>query len=100
MTSCRPDRTVATPPWPSICGGKRRSARSTSANEREPPPQASRQCERRETTMRVVDAIAQILKREGVEFLSCYPTTIMIEAAAEIGIRPILCRQERVGVDI
>jgi thiamine pyrophosphate-dependent acetolactate synthase large subunit-like protein len=50
--------------------------------------------------MRVVDAIAEILRREGVEFLSCYPTTIMIEAAAAIGIRPVLCRQERVGVDI
>jgi len=50
--------------------------------------------------MRVVDAIAEILRREGVEFLSCYPTTVMIEAAAAIGIRPVLCRQERVGVDI
>lgn len=50
--------------------------------------------------MRVVDAIADILKREGVDFLSCYPTTILIEACAAIGIRPLLCRQERVGVDI
>jgi acetolactate synthase-1/2/3 large subunit len=50
--------------------------------------------------MRVVDAVAEILQREGVSFLSCYPTTIMIEAAAAIGIRPVLCRQERVGVDI
>src|SRR5215213_9544607 len=50
--------------------------------------------------MRVVDAIAEILRREGVEILSCYPTTVLIEAAAAIGIRPILCRQERVGVDI
>src|SRR3712207_8059501 len=50
--------------------------------------------------MRVVDAIAEILKREGVDFLSCYPTTILIEACAAIGMRPVLCRQERVGVDI
>ncbi len=50
--------------------------------------------------MRVVDAISQILKREGVEFLSCYPTTPMIEAAALAGIKPIVCRQERVGVGI
>src|SRR5918996_3503810 len=50
--------------------------------------------------MRVVDAIAEILRREGVEFLSCYPTTVMIEAAAAVGIRPVLCRQERVGVGI
>ncbi len=50
--------------------------------------------------MRVVDAIAEILKREGVEFLSCYPTNTLIEAAALAGIRPIVCRQERVGVGI
>ena len=50
--------------------------------------------------MRVVDAIAEILKREGVEYLPCYPTTIMIEAAAQAGIKPIVCRQERVGVGI
>jgi acetolactate synthase-1/2/3 large subunit len=50
--------------------------------------------------MRVVDVIAEILKREGVEFLSCYPTNALIEAAASAGIRPIVCRQERVGVGI
>jgi acetolactate synthase-1/2/3 large subunit len=50
--------------------------------------------------MKGVDAIAEILKREGVEFLSCYPTNTMIEAAASAGIRPIVCRQERVGVGI
>lgn len=50
--------------------------------------------------MKVVDAIAAILKREGVEFLSAYPTTPLIESAASVGIRPVLCRQERVGVGI
>lgn len=50
--------------------------------------------------MRVVDLIAGILKREGVKYLNCYPTTVLIEAAASIGIRPIVCRQERVGVGI
>ena len=50
--------------------------------------------------MKVVDAVARILKIEGAEFLSAYPTTPVIEAAAEIGIRPVLCRQERVGVGI
>ena len=50
--------------------------------------------------MRVVEAIAEILKREGVKFLPCYPTALMIEAAAAAGIRPIICRQERVGVGI
>jgi acetolactate synthase-1/2/3 large subunit len=50
--------------------------------------------------MKVVDAIAEILKREGVEFLSTYPTTPVIDSAAAAGIRPVLCRQERVGVGI
>jgi acetolactate synthase-1/2/3 large subunit len=50
--------------------------------------------------MKVVDAIAAILKREHVEFLSAYPTTSLIEATAMAGIRPVLCRQERVGVGI
>ena len=48
--------------------------------------------------MKVVDAVAQVLKREGVRYLPCYPTNPMIEAAASVGIRPIVCRQERVGV--
>jgi acetolactate synthase I/II/III large subunit len=42
--------------------------------------------------------VAEILKREGTEFLSCYPRNPLIEACAELDIRPILCRQERVGV--
>lgn len=50
--------------------------------------------------MRVVDAISQILKREGVGFLACYPTNTLIEAAASAGIKPLICRQERVGVGI
>jgi acetolactate synthase I/II/III large subunit len=50
--------------------------------------------------MKVVDAIAEIMKREGVQFLSCYPTTPIIESCAAVGIRPYLCRQERVGAGI
>ena len=50
--------------------------------------------------MRTIDVISQILLREKVEFLSAYPTTPIIEAAAEAGIRPVICRQERVGVGI
>ena len=44
--------------------------------------------------------VAEILKREGTEFLSCYPRNPLIEACAALDIRPILCRQERVGVGI
>ena len=50
--------------------------------------------------MRTLDAIAHILKKEGIEYLSAFPTTSVIESAADIGIRPIICRQERVGVGI
>jgi acetolactate synthase I/II/III large subunit len=54
----------------------------------------------KESVVRVVDAIAGILKAEGVSTLSCYPTTPLIDAASDAGIRPIVCRQERVGVGI
>ena len=44
--------------------------------------------------------IAEILRREGTQFLSCYPRNPLIEACAALDIRPILCRQERVGVGL
>jgi thiamine pyrophosphate-dependent acetolactate synthase large subunit-like protein len=50
--------------------------------------------------MRTIDAVAEILKREGIHMLPSFPTTAMIEAAAAAGIKPIICRQERVGVGI
>src|SRR5262245_58255255 len=50
--------------------------------------------------MKIVDAIATILKHEGVKFLSCFPTTPIIQACAAAGIRPQVCAQERVGVGI
>jgi len=48
--------------------------------------------------MNGAQVIAEILRREGTEFLACYPRNPLIEACAELNIRPILCRQERVGV--
>ena len=50
--------------------------------------------------MTTLEAIVSFLKKEGVEYLSCFPTTNIIETAAKAGIRPIVCRQERVGVGI
>jgi acetolactate synthase-1/2/3 large subunit len=50
--------------------------------------------------MNGADVVAEILKREGTEFLSCYPRNPVIEPCAALDIRPILCRQERVGVGI
>ncbi|MFN8526026.1 MAG: thiamine pyrophosphate-requiring protein [Chloroflexota bacterium] len=48
--------------------------------------------------MKVQDAVAQILKREGVEYLIGYPVNHILEAAAVADIRPIIVRQERVGL--
>lgn len=42
-------------------------------------------------------AIANILKREGVDQVFCFPLTPILEAIAEAGIRPIVARQERVA---
>jgi acetolactate synthase-1/2/3 large subunit len=50
--------------------------------------------------MNGAQVVAEILKREGTDVLSCYPRNPLIEACAELDIRPILCRQERVGVGI
>ena len=48
--------------------------------------------------MKVAAAIAEILKREGVEFLIGYPVNPIIEAAAVADIRTIMVRQERTGL--
>ncbi len=48
--------------------------------------------------MKVAAAVAEILKREGVEFLIGYPVNPIIEAAAEADIRTIIVRQERTGL--
>ena len=50
--------------------------------------------------MRADQAVVEILKREGVTTLFCFPTTSVIETAVAGGLRPIICRQERVGVDM
>src|SRR5437763_3896678 len=48
--------------------------------------------------MKVTTAIAQILKKEGIEFLIGYPVNPIIEGAAEADIRTIMVRQERIGL--
>jgi acetolactate synthase-1/2/3 large subunit len=48
--------------------------------------------------MKGATAVAEILKREGVEFLIGYPVNPIIEAAAQAGIRTIIVRQERTGL--
>jgi thiamine pyrophosphate-dependent acetolactate synthase large subunit-like protein len=48
--------------------------------------------------MQVINAIAKILKREGVEWLIGYPVNPIIEGAAQEDIRTIMVRQERIGL--
>jgi acetolactate synthase-1/2/3 large subunit len=48
--------------------------------------------------MKVSEVVAEILKREGVDVIFGYPRNRVLESAAEIGIRPIIVRQERTGV--
>ena len=44
------------------------------------------------------EAIVEILKREGVEIIFGYPVNHLLEEAAKVGIRPVICRQERIGL--
>ncbi len=48
--------------------------------------------------MNGIDYITQILKQEGVEWMSCFPSNPLISAAAREGIRPIAFRHERGAV--
>ncbi len=48
--------------------------------------------------MKVGQAVAEIMKREGIEILCGYPVNHLIEFAAAIDIRPVMVRQERIGL--
>lgn len=48
--------------------------------------------------MKAAEAICEILKREGVDILVAYPVNHVIEYAARAGIRPVIVRQERIGL--
>ena len=45
-------------------------------------------------------AVARILKREGVEYVFCFPANSLIDAAAAVGIRPIIARSEKALVNM
>ena len=45
--------------------------------------------------MNVIEAVARILKIEGVEWVSCFPSNMLIEAVAKEGIRTLMFRHER-----
>ena len=48
--------------------------------------------------MKAAEAIIEILKREGTECVIGYPVNHLLEIAARWDIRPIIVRQERVGL--
>ena len=48
--------------------------------------------------MNGIEYIARILKQEGVEWISCFPSNPLIEEAAKESIRPIAFRHERGAV--
>jgi acetolactate synthase-1/2/3 large subunit len=50
------------------------------------------------TGVKAAAVVAEILKREGAQFLIGYPVNPVIEAAAEADIRTIIVRQERTGL--
>lgn len=44
--------------------------------------------------------VANILKQEGVDFVFCFPNNMLIDAVAEVGIRPIISRVERTAINM
>lgn len=48
--------------------------------------------------MKLGEAIAEILKREGIEIVCGYPVNHLLEHAAAADIRPVIVRQERIGL--
>jgi acetolactate synthase I/II/III large subunit len=48
----------------------------------------------------VADRIAELLQREGAEFVVGFPENRLLNAAALVGMRPIVARTERVAVNI
>ena len=50
--------------------------------------------------MRGVDALARILKLEGVEVLFAYPNHPLIDASAKLGIRPLIARGEKTLINM
>jgi acetolactate synthase I/II/III large subunit len=48
--------------------------------------------------MNVAQTIAEVMKREGNQHLLAYPLNPLTESCAAAGIRPIIVRQERIGI--
>ncbi len=52
------------------------------------------------SAMRGDEMVSRILKAEGVDWMACFPAQTLIDAGTREGIRPILSRQERTGVNM
>jgi acetolactate synthase-1/2/3 large subunit len=50
--------------------------------------------------MNAAEAVAEVLKREGTEQIFCFPSNSLIDAAAAVGIRPIVAREERTVINM
>src|SRR5262245_52925818 len=50
--------------------------------------------------MKTIDAIADVLKAEGTPFITGFPHNQIFDGCAAAGIRPIITRTERVGINI
>src|SRR6185437_13038842 len=48
----------------------------------------------------VADRIAELLQREGAEFVAGFPENRLLDSASALGMRPIVTRTERVAVNI
>jgi acetolactate synthase I/II/III large subunit len=48
--------------------------------------------------MNVAQVAAEIFKREGSDYLLAYPLNPLTESCAAVGVRPIIVRQERIGL--
>ena len=48
----------------------------------------------------VADRIAELLQREGAEFVVGFPENRLLDSASALGMRPIITRTERVAVNI
>jgi acetolactate synthase-1/2/3 large subunit len=48
----------------------------------------------------VADRIVELLQRQGAEFIVGFPENRLLDAAARVGVRPIITRTERVAVNI
>ena len=50
--------------------------------------------------MKVNQIVGHCLKREGVKFLTGFPYNQVIDACADLDIRPVIARSERVAINI